>query len=62
MRDQNDINTDEYPGYAPGNHSWRAFEIHADKEGIGDHFDDWWPNWVTWCRGYNAAMSRIFSK
>jgi len=59
MRDQNDINTNEHPGYAPENHAWSTFEIHADEQGIGDHIDDWWPDWVTWCCGYNAAMNGL---
>lgn len=59
MRNKNEIDTNEYPQYEPESHAWSAFEIHADEEGIGEHVEDWWPNWVTWCCGYNAAMNGL---
>lgn len=39
-------------------YDWNGFERRADREGYGEHFDDWGVWWKCWKAGYISAMNQ----
>ena len=39
-------------------YAWKKFERWADANGVGDHPDDWSPNWMCWKTAYIAGVNQ----